>query len=421
MRGGIALGRLFGIDIHIDWSWFFIFLLVVWQLGAGLFPAWHPLWGPGLSWGVAICAAILFFASVLAHELAHSLVAISKGLPVRRITLFLFGGVSNIQREPPSAGTELQIAVVGPVISIVLGIICLILGGLGAARVQDAVVSPAIALSRLGPGFTLLLWLGQVNLLVGVFNLIPGFPLDGGRVLRAMLWSATGSLRRATRMATTTSHVVAWVFIVAGILMMFGASLPVFGSGIMGGIWLAFIGWFLNNAAEMSYRQVVIHDVLEGVPVSRLMRQDLPTVAPDLPVSRLVDSYMMRTDQRQFPVVRDGRLEGVVGVEDVHQIPRNQWDFTPVTAIMRPAAQIPSVSPDEDASAALEKLANDESGQAPVLDSGRYVGMLRSNEVLRWLQLHADTLSGGEPPPGGPVRSQAPPADTGSDEHRRAA
>ncbi len=258
MRSGFAIGRLFGVQIYIDWSWIFIFLLLVWQFGGGVLPAWHPDWPPALTWGTAILLAFLFFASVLAHELAHSLMAKARGLPVRRITLFVFGGVSSIEGEPPSPGAEFQIAIVGPVISLVLGAILLLLGGWNVSRVSNAMHHPVQVEAQLGPGTTILLWLGQINILLGLFNLIPGFPLDGGRVLRSLLWALTHNLRQATRWAAWVGQAIAWLFVVIGLSEFFGASWPFFGSGPVSSLWLVFIGWFLNGAAAASYQQVVI-------------------------------------------------------------------------------------------------------------------------------------------------------------------
>ena len=390
MRSGLRLGRIFGINIYIDWSWIFIFLLVTWNLAAGVFPQLHPNWGATLNWGTAIVASLLFFASVLAHELAHSLVAKVRGLPVRNITLFLFGGVSNIQREPASAGTEFVMSIVGPLTSIVLGVIFLLLSGATAAG-SDVITGNSIgALARLDPPSTLLLWLGPINILLGVFNLIPGFPLDGGRVLRSVLWAITKNLRLATRWASWVGQAVAWLFIFAGISMIFGISIPFFGTGFIGGLWLAFIGWFLNNAAVQSYQQVVVEDLLGGVTVAQLMHANTPTLAPSIPVSTLVHDHIMGTDERAFPVIDNDRLVGLVCIEDVRKVPREKWDTTTVGEIMTPANQLAVATPREDVSDALNDLASRDVNQLPVMEGGRLVGMLRRRDIMRWLQLHSE-------------------------------
>lgn len=387
--GGFGIGRLFGIKIQIDWSWFFIFLLVTWNL-AVVFSRLHPAWGTALNWGVAAAASILFFASVLAHELAHSLVARAQGLPVRRITLFLFGGVSNIEREPPSPGAEFLIAVVGPITSIVLGAIFLFAASVSAGGLQNIGARPEAAIAQLDPLSTLLLWLGPINILVGIFNLIPGFPLDGGRILRSILWSITNSLRQATRWASYVGQAIAWLMIIAGIAMVFGIRIPFLGRGLIGGLWLAFIGWFLNNAAVQSYQQVVINDILEGVPVARLMRADVPTVSPDIPVSALVYDHVMGTDERAFPVLEGDRLVGLVTLEDVRQVPRSEWDITTVGSIMTPANELDVVTPREDASEALSKLMRRDVRQVPVTENSHLIGIVRRRDIVRWLQLHSD-------------------------------
>jgi Zn-dependent protease/CBS domain-containing protein len=381
---GIPIGELFGIQIRIDPSWFFIFLLVTWSL-ASSFSQWHPAWGLTLQIATALAASLLFFASVLAHELAHSLVARSRGLPVRRITLFLFGGVSNLEREPSAPGTEFLMAVVGPLTSILLGFLFLILGSPGAMRI--AVTDPIGALSGLGPISTLLLWLGPVNIILGLFNLIPAFPLDGGRILRSALWSATKDLRRATRSAARVSHVFAWLFIVTGVAMIFGARVPVFGTGLLSGLWIVLIGWFLNGAAAASYRQQMIEDLLEDVPVARLMRSDLRTLPPRTTVAELVYDAMLGTDQHAFPVVEGGRLEGLVCPEDVRKVPRDRWETATVKEIMTPRERLAAVGLHDEAVAALRAMTQRDVSQVPVVEGERFAGLLRRRDIVRWLHL----------------------------------
>lgn len=389
MRNGFRIGRIFGISIYIDWSWIFIFLLVTWNLAGAVFPSLHPNWSIVLDLGVGLAASLLFFASVLAHELAHSLVAIARGLPVRRITLFIFGGVSNIEREPPSPLTEFLVAVVGPLTSIILGVIFLILGGSNRGIVVSLSIGQLQSLSRLDPVSTLLLWLGPINIILGIFNLIPGFPLDGGRVLRSIFWGASHNLRQSTRWATGISHIIAWLFILAGVSMAFGIQIPFFGTGIISGIWLAFIGWFLNNAASQTYHQVVVEDMLEGVSVARLMRTDTSSVSPDVPVSDLVYNHIMGSDERAFPVLTGDQLVGLVCLEDVRKVPRAEWDNTRVNQIMTPVDKLELATPREDANDAFNKLARKDVNQMPVVQDGHLVGMLRRSDILRWLQMQS--------------------------------
>ncbi len=388
---GIRIGRLFGINISIDWSWLFIFFLVTWNL-ATVFTDLQRAWSPAQRWAVAAIAAILFFSSVLLHELAHSLVARSRGIPVRNITLFLFGGVSNIQRDPDSPKDEFLMAVVGPLTSLVLGAVLVLVAGVGTAG--GLLGDPGQVVGRLDAVTTLVLWLGSINIILGIFNLIPGFPLDGGRVLRSILWAATGSLKRATRWAAAVGQAIAWLMILAGISMVFGVQIPFFGTGLVGGIWLAFIGWFLNSASSQSYRQVVINDILEGVTVSQMMRTDPPTVTDDISISSLVQDHIMRADDRAFPVMVGGRLSGIITVDDLRKLTRDQWETTRVRQLMTPADKLLTVTPDDDAAGALNTLAQKDIRQLPVVRDGQLVGLLRRRDILRWLQLHSELAAG---------------------------
>ncbi len=391
--GGFQIGQLFGINIHIDWSWLFIFALVTWNLAA-VFGQVHPGWGTGLRWGTGVIAALLFFASVLAHELAHSLVARARGVPVRRITLHLFGGVSNIERHPPSARAEFLIAIVGPITSIVLGVLFGWLGGLGISGLGGAMADPRSAIAQLGPASTLLLWLGPINIILGVFNLVPGFPLDGGRILRSIFWTSTEDLQRATRWASWVGQGIAWLMIIGGVAMIFGARLPFFGTGLVNGLWLAFIGWFLNSASIQSYQQIVVQDILEGVPVRDMMRANPPTVAPEVTIDSLVHDHVMGTDDHAFPVLEDGRLVGVVTLEDMRSVSREMWDTTTVREAMTPADELVTASPEEDASDTLNRLMQRDVRQLPVVQNGQLSGVLRRRDIIKWLQLHSESITG---------------------------
>src|SRR5688572_21416840 len=222
MRKGFRLGSVSGIELRIDWSLAIIFVLIVSMLGGGLFPAWHPEWSAAHSWATAFAAALLFFASVLVHELSHALTGRAHGIPVKRITLFVFGGMAQLEREPHEWRAELWMAIVGPLTSLVLGIAFLVGAESLMGDVQVDPTQPAALLAQLGTAPTLLLWLGQVNIVLALFNLVPAFPLDGGRVLRAALWGATGDLLKATRWASSLGQAFAWVLIAAGHAMILG-------------------------------------------------------------------------------------------------------------------------------------------------------------------------------------------------------
>jgi Zn-dependent protease/predicted transcriptional regulator len=375
----------------VDWSWLFIFLLTTWNL-SNVFGQFHADWGPTMRWGLGIVASLLFFGSVLAHEMAHSLVARARGIPVRSITLFLFGGVSNIQREPDSPGAEFWMALVGPVTSLILGAILVTLAMLGVSTMGNAVSDPTQVIAELGPTLTLVAWLGSINFTLGLFNLIPGFPLDGGRILRSILWAATGSLRRATRWASWAGQGIAWLMIFAGIGMTFGLRIPFFGTGLGSGLWLAFIGWFLNNASAQGYRQMVIQGILEDVPVERIMHDCPPTVPSGISVSSLVHDHVMKADDHAFPVLDDGRLVGIVTLEDIRAIPRQDWDSKQVSEIMTTTDRLITISPQEDAAEALNRLRTRDVRQLPVLENGQLAGCLRRRDIVKWLQLETEAI-----------------------------
>jgi Zn-dependent protease len=388
MTSGVRLGRIAGIEVVADWSLLIIFTLIAFSLAAGVFPSWHPEWSPALAWSTAVGAAVLFLASVLAHELSHALVGRIGGIHVRRITLFMFGGVAHMENEPPTWRSELVMAAIGPLTSLVLGMGFLFLAGIVAGPIEIDVEEPGEALAALTPLATLLLWLGPVNILLAIFNLVPGFPLDGGRVLRAVMWGVTGNLRKATRWASGGGQVFAWLLIGTGVLMLFGLHVPVLGGGPLGGLWLMFIGWFLNNAALVSYRQLLVKETLEDVPVARIMQTRFTSVGPGIPISELVDVHLMASGQRVFPVEEDGRLLGMVCLRDLRKSERGAWDRITARDIMTPASDLVSVSARQEASEALAMLAQLGVNQLPVLEQGKLVGLLRREDVLKWLSVH---------------------------------
>jgi Zn-dependent protease len=394
MSSGFRIGRVFGINIRIDWSWVLIFLLVTWNLGSAM-SVIHQEWGTGVQWLVAVAGSLLFFFSVLAHELAHSLVAKSRGLPVHSIRLHLFGGVSNIEREPDSPGGEFVMAILGPVTSLVIGGVLLLLVALAANGVTTGGTAANI-LTQLSPTWTIVAWLGSVNIVLGIFNLIPGFPLDGGRVLRSILWAITDNLQVATKWASWIGRIIAWAMIAVGIAMAFGVQIPFLGQGLISGMWLAFIGWFLHNAAVQSYQQLIIREALEDVSISDLMRRRPPTVSGSLTVAELVRDYIMQTEDQSFPVVDDGILAGLVSVEQVREIPQDAWLGTRVQEIMTPVSELSTLRPDDDATRALDKLADQSVSEVPVLRNGHLEGLVRRRDIVRWLRLQHDSPVGDQ-------------------------
>jgi len=394
--GGVRLGRIAGIEVLMDWSLLFIFVLILVSLAGGVFPARHPDWSPGLIWVTALGAAILFFVSVLLHELAHAVVGRRGGVTIRRITLFMFGGMAHMENEAPSWRAELMMALAGPFTSFALGILFAALAGAIAGPIELNPQDPAAAFSALGPVPSLLAWLAQINIILAIFNLVPGFPLDGGRVLRAIMWGITGDFLAATRRASRAGQVIAWMLMAIGFLMVLGLQVPFFGTGPVSGLWLIFIGWFLNNAAVMSYRQLIVRDSLEGVPVSRLMQTRFTRVDPDMPVATLLDEHVMASGQRAFPVEQDGRLIGMVCLRDLNKRGRDAWGVTTVREIMTPVDRLTTVSPRDEAFDVLALLGQRDLNQLPVVDNGRLVGMIRREDILKWLSLHTTP---GQPVP----------------------
>ena len=283
-------------------------------------------------------------------------------------------------------------AIVGPMTSLVIGVLRVLAASLGvragAAPHTSSVSDLARLLASLDPGRTLLLWLGQVNIVLAAFNLVPAFPLDGGRVLRAILWGATHDLRRATRWASALGQAFAWMLISAGIAMVLGASLPYLGGGMVNGIWLAFIGWFLNNAALMSYRQLLTRELLQEVPVGRLMLRQLETVWPDMPLEMLISNFLLRSDQRAFPVLEGERLVGLVSQRDVERLPASQRHGKSVRDVMKPMGEVIVAHVNDDAFDVLNLLAQRDINQVLVVENGRAAGLVRRADILRWLAVH---------------------------------
>lgn len=380
---GFRVGKLFGIDIHVDWSWFLIFILVSWSLSA-TFGQFRPDWMAGMRWGMAIVAALIFFASVLAHELAHSLAAQARGVPVRSITLFMFGGVANIQREPASPAEELFITIVGPLTSLFLGAVFLVLGtgGLRTMGINIPVTSVPASAFRM-----MFAWLGSINIMVGLFNLIPAFPLDGGRIFRAFTWALTNDLRKSTRYASWLGQGIAWAMILSGGAMLFGAQIPLLGSGMFNGMWMIFIGWFLNNAAASGYRQTLIQDVLTDVPVRKVMQTQIPVIGSDVQVNELAN----RTpglDGQTFLVTAGEEVVGMVVMNEVKK--SSGSPSKSMSDIMTPVRDLDFVTPDQDAAEAFDRLQRLDRRQIAVMLNNRIVGLLRRKDILRWVQFQSE-------------------------------
>lgn len=369
MRSQIKLGSIFGIKIGLHYSWFLIALLIVYSLSAQ-FHAGNPEWGDTVILALAVATAILFFVSLLLHELAHSLVATANQIPVKEITLFALGGVSQIEKNPVSAKIEFWMAFVGPLTSAVIGLICLAL----VRAIGNPSSDPLVAV---------LLWLGYINLMLAGFNLIPGYPLDGGRVLRALIWWRIGDADRSTQYAARVGQAVAFGFIALGIFQFFA------GAGI-GGLWIAFIGWFLLQAARESDLQVGLAHTLKGVQVADVMTQDCPTVDGSMNVQNFVEQELLRTGRRFFFVLDQGEFSGLVTAHEIKQIDKGKWPFMTLHDIMRPLKDLRSVTPDAPLISALESMSRYDLNQLPVISGSHLKGVLSRTQVLGYLQTHAE-------------------------------
>jgi len=365
MPGSIRLMRIAGIEIDINVSWLIILVLLTVSLATSWFPVMTRDLGVGAYWALGLIASLLLFASVLAHELAHSLVARSRGLPVKNITLFIFGGVSNIEQEPQSPGVEFWMAFVGPLTSLAIGVVSALL---------------AIALRGVPVVAAVLEYLAVANILLGVFNLIPGFPLDGGRVLRSILWAITGNLRTATLWATRVGQFIAYLFILWGVWQ-------VFTNNWLNGIWIGFIGWFLLTAAQTANRQVMLQSLFRGVSVAQVMGPVPEPVLADISLRDLVDHYFLPRGQRTAPVYQGDSFVGLITLADVKAVPRAQWDQTPVADAMVPVEKLHVVRPQQRMSDILPLIAQADVNQLPVMQDGRLVGMLTRDAIVRYLDV----------------------------------
>lgn len=372
MEASIKLGRIRGIQVGIHYTWLIVFGLLTYSLAVGVFPALYEDWTTTRYWLAGAVASILLFASVLAHELGHSVVAQSKGIPVRSITLFIFGGVATISAEAESPGDEFQIAIAGPAVSLVVGIV-----SIGLWILLSGVNEFAAAILQ---------YLGVANIILVVFNLIPGFPLDGGRVFRAIVWAWTKNVQRATKIASTAGVLIGYLFIVGGIFYVFSEPIS--------GIWMIAIGWFLQNAAEQSYRQMTLQRAFEGVRVGRLMDPHPAVVRPDVTIEELVDRYVLARNVRGLPVVEDGRLVGIITLTDIKDAPRDEWPRFTVRDRMTPGDRLIVISPDTGLDQALSAMSERDIHQIPVVRDGTLVGLLTRGAVIRYLQLREE-LPGG--------------------------
>jgi Zn-dependent protease len=359
----IPLGRILGIPLRLDYSWFVIFVLLTWTLATSYYPTEFPHWPIAQYWLLGAVTAILLFASVVLHELGHSVVARHYHISVRKITLLVFGGVAEIAAEPPSATAEFWIAIAGPIVSLGLAVLFSLLQPLVAA------FSPLLALAK---------YLAVINGSLALFNLVPGFPLDGGRVFRALVWGATHDLRRATRIAANLGRVIAFGFMIVGVVQVV--------NGNFGGLWIIAIGWFLESAASTQILRQRVQDLLAGHHVADAMSRSYSTIAPDVPVQQVVDRYILGHGQRYFVVERDGLIAGLLTLQHIKALPRATWPTTTVAQAMLSLDQMHGVGPDAELWAAWEVMDRDGVSQLPVLAGNQMLGLLSRESIIGFLR-----------------------------------
>ena len=367
MGNSIRIGRIFGVQIGLHPSWFVIALIVTYTLAAGELPNLYRGWSEWLYWVIGAVISLFFFGSVLAHELSHAVVARRFGLRVRDITLFIFGGAATLEGDPKRPLDEALIAAAGPLASLAIGIVL---------SVADAAIEQEQVGAIVG-------WLGYINISLGLFNLIPGFPMDGGRILHAILWRVRGDRNAATRNAAAVGRLFGYVLIAGGVYLIIQQV------SLFGGVWLALIGWFLSNAAESTVAQMSVEHALRGIKVSEVMENDPPSVSPNMTVAELVNDRLIRGEHRSFLVRHeDGGLAGIVTLSDVRRMPRENWESARVTDIMTRYADLATIGPDAELEVALKLLQEREVNQLPVVtDEGRTaVGLLTRAGILRLIE-----------------------------------
>lgn len=393
MGSSIKLGRIFGIDIGIHWSWVFIFLIVTWSFATGVLADTYPDWGEAQLWIAGAAIAGIFFLSILAHELSHAVVSNRAGLPVRSITLFVFGGVSNLTREPDTPGMEFRIAIVGPATSLAIGVL-FAAGWAALYNVNDGLAG-------------ICAYLAAINASLAIFNMLPGFPLDGGRVFRSIVWARNKNRLRATRTASRTGQWIAYGIMGVGIIFTFFLNL-------FSGLWFLLIGFFLRNASAASYEQLLIETTLSGIAVRDVMQTEVNRVPPDLSVEELVHEHVLRRNARSFAVMAAGDFAGLITLTDIRKVPRDEWPTTSVYRAMTPITQLHTVGPAENLTTVLQMMAMHDVNQLPVVYGRELLGMLNRADVIRFIQVRQDLGDRGggvaKPAPPGEVPTGAPPA-----------
>jgi Zn-dependent protease/predicted transcriptional regulator len=370
--GSFRVARVLGIDIRIHISWLLIFFLVLLSLADQVFPASYPQWSQQKTFIVSAVAAFLFFTSVLLHELAHAIVALRFKMSVSSITLFLLGGVANLTKEPPSAKAEFFMASAGPLTSLVIG-------GLGLL-VQQLVTDNISRVPSLQPVEAVAGYLGFINIAVAIFNLVPGFPLDGGRVLRSIIWGLRGDRVVATRIAARGGQLV------AGLMVVYAASRVLNGEAT-GGLWLGLIAYFLYGAASQALQQERVTAAVGSVRVAQLMTTDFRSAPAGIPIGQLIRDIVLPNNLQAIPVVAHDKLVGLVTIADLRKVEQDQWATTAVDVVMTPASALATVSSSDELVAALDRFGGGDLPLLPVVDGGSLVGVLFRESVVGYVRM----------------------------------
>ncbi len=368
MKASFKLFRIAGITIGFHYTWIFALIFFSWTLAMVYFPSVYPDWSTAAYWITGVISALLIFVSVLLHELSHSLVANARGIPVHSITLFILGGVSNMEEEPKKPAAEFMMAIVGPVSSLVLAAIFWGLSYLPADQTT--------------PVAAVLYYMAIINMYLGIFNLLPGFPMDGGRVLRSIIWGATNNLTRATDIAGIVGQVFGWAFIGLGVFLMISVSL-------FNGLWFAFIGWFLNSSADASRKEVALRERLSHIKVRALVNPNTVTIVPETTVDEMVRNIFQKQHGRAVPVCRDGKLVGIATITDVKKVPQDRWVTTPVKQIMT-SETLYTVSPEDNLNTAMTLIAKNDINQVLISDQGKCGGLLSRADIIHLIQVHSE-------------------------------
>jgi len=367
----IKLFKLFGFEVKMDLSWLILAILITWTLAKGLFPAYFENFETSTYWWMGVFGAVGLFVSIVFHELSHSLIARRFDLPIRGITLFIFGGVAQMQEEPKSAKAELWMAIAGPVSSIILG------GVLFGIHLLD------MGMSWGKPVHGVLLYLSIINLILAGFNLLPAFPLDGGRVLRAILWSWKNDIRKATKISSRIGSGFGVLLIVLGAISFFGGN-------FIGGIWWFLIGMFMRGASQQSYQHLLMREALEGETVERFMKKDPVTVTSDTPINKLVEDYIYKYHFKLYPVVQGSDLSGCVYLKQVKNVNKDEWNNRTVSDIMDKCDQNNTIDINTDAVKALSIMRKNDLSRLMVTDNSKLVGVIALKDLLDFLSLKVD-------------------------------